>query len=274
MGIIELIPEISKNWSKQKKAQVEKFVSSASMANMETYNLLKEREIELTGPEQFIICTLDPRTMLQALLLEEKMDLLETIKKNPSILRNKVVSIMKRMAQCDAANINYRDEQTNEVASFILDGREFNKKIKPMVEKVIATPQEEEIKDEMDSPVVSDVEEAIVTPQEQEEVKEDNVVAITDATGGNEEKLNQVKEYATYLLPVFGYNSDNDYMSVMKELDSANLSLSAEDILLEAFAKVFNVPESNLDMLRTQIKTVIELNAPSEEKEMKRVVGL
>lgn len=269
MGIVELIPEISKNWNSQKKAQTEKFLVSASEGYPETYYLLKERNIELTGPDQFIICTLDPRTMLQALLLEEKMDLLETVKKNPTILRNKVVSIMKRMAQCDAANISYRDENTNEIASFILDGREFNKKIRPLVEEAIATPEVEEIKDELEETTNKEpsVENNLV-PVKEKTLKNDNVISIT---GENGNKLNQLKEYATYLLPVFGYTSDSDYMKVMQALDNADLNMSDSDVLLNVFAKTFNVPDATLDMLRTQINTVIELNSNNEEQVMKRV---
>ena len=40
---VELLPEITANFSEQKKEQVYKFLYSARVAYSETYNLLKER---------------------------------------------------------------------------------------------------------------------------------------------------------------------------------------------------------------------------------------
>ena len=60
-------------------------------------------------------------------------------------------------------------------------------------------------------------------------------------------------------------------MKVMQALDNADLNMSDSDVLLSVFAKTFNVPDATLDMLRTQINTVIELNSTNEEQVMKRV---
>ena len=215
---VELLPEITANFSEQKKEQVYKFLYSARVAYSETYNLLKERDIKLTGPEQFIVCTLEPRTMYQALLLYEQMGLIDFMKQNPSLLRNKVVSIMRRMAKCDAINVPYKDEN-GLVASFIFDGREFNRQVGPLLEskKDLVEPEKEE-----------DPTDLMVVPNDNE-------------------KNNRIKDYAMDLLKMFSLDSEENKQKVIAAIDKMDTTnLSEKEVLVNVFTDSFTIGDMNV----------------------------
>lgn len=213
---VELLPEITKDWSEQKSAQTYKFAFSAKVAFLETYKLLQEKDIKLSGPEQFIICTLEPRTMYQALLLYEQMGLIDFMKQNPSLLRNKVVSIMRRMAKCDALNVPYKDEKGN-VAAFIFDGREFNKQINPLLENKPNMNVEPEVE------------------------STDLMVTSSD------EKTERIKDYAMDLLKMFSLDSEENKTKVMAaiaKIDTTNLS--EKEVLTSVFTDTFTIGDMNV----------------------------
>ena len=230
MELIEKLPEIKEKLNPKSVGNIEKFAFSLKEGNVETYDEMVKNEVYAILPSHFKNFTLDTRSVTQTLDLAKKMGFLENIKKNPNYLNIPVADIIKRMGKCDAANIPYRDEETGLCASFIFSTKEFKEQVEPLLK---------------DAP---------------KDIAEDNVVNINDyKEENNDEKLNNVREYAKKLLEVFNLNTKEDNTEFENALAKVNVNeLSEKEILVAAFTDAFQV--GNLELLTAEIDQVLEAN--------------
>ncbi len=143
MSVMERLPELTADFSDQKKAQIYKFSVSLANAYEEVIDILKEHDIKISTPSHFKVLTLDPRTAIQAVELAEKMFYIEDIKKDPKKLCITAAGIIKRMGQCDALGVAYKDPETGLCYDFIFSQREFNKlNLEQALEKQAPVPEE------------------------------------------------------------------------------------------------------------------------------------
>ena len=128
-NIKEILEEILPNFNDKEKENVYKYSVSLSLANKQTYDLIKEKGIVLTKAKELKVLAIDPKTMLQALELAEKMDFLDAYKQDPTRLCQLVTNVIKRLAKLEAMGIPYKNEE-GKFANFVFSERKFAEKMK------------------------------------------------------------------------------------------------------------------------------------------------
>lgn len=229
MELIEKLPEIKEKINPKAQDQIYKFAPSLRLGDMETYNILNNYNVSPKLPSQLRVYTVDARSAQQALELASKMGFIENFRQNPNLVSASISEIIKRMGQCDAMNIPYRDEETGLCADFIFSAREFKKQVEPLLEK-----QEN------------------LTPT-------DNVISFADYQVEDSDKKAQIKADANKLLEVFTLTSDEDKKAIMTAIDRMNVEdVSEKEVLMTTFADTFAV--GNMELLSTEIDRVLDAN--------------
>ncbi len=230
MELIEKLPEINERINVKAKDQVYKFAASLELGSKETYDILTKYDVYPILPSHFRAYTVDPRSAQQTLELASKMEFIANIKQNPNLVSCSISEVIKRMGQCDAVGIPYRDEATGLCADYIFSAREFKKQVGPMLENKEAL-----------APV-------------------DNTVSFTDyAVTDNDEKKKAIKDYANKLLEIFTLTSTEDKEAIMMAIDKMDVSeLSEKEVLMSTFAETFKV--GNMELLSSEIDNVLDAN--------------
>ena len=125
-NIKEILEEILPNFSDREKENIYKYSVSISLAKKETYDLIKEKDIKITKAKELKILTIDPKTILQALELSEKMGFIDAYRQEPTRLCQMVTNVIKRLAKCEAMSIPYKNEE-GKFSNFIFSERKFTK---------------------------------------------------------------------------------------------------------------------------------------------------
>ncbi|MBE6141126.1 MAG: hypothetical protein E7172_06350 [Firmicutes bacterium] len=133
---IELLKKINQTIDPKAKPHLEKFIVSLSLAYPENLKTLKNYDINITRGSQLKLLTIDPRTLLQALELSDKMGFIDAYKENPVRLCQAVSRVINRMAKCDANGVVYKDAESGKFGKFIFSERLFNDKLNQLNVKV------------------------------------------------------------------------------------------------------------------------------------------
>lgn len=237
MELKEKVEIATRKMSEKNKAQIEKFSYSLINGEEENFKLLEEHDIYPTSPSCFIIYTIVPRELKHYVELTEQMNFIQDMRHKPRRLTNPdTAEIIRRMAECDAMHIPYRDEETNLCADFIFDKEEYEKNVRPLIEKQKET---ETVKEEPKEVSFMNFE---ANPNEEENNKKERILNLCNK-----------------LLETFTLTADEDKEAVRKALEKVDLSaLSEKEILLAVFNDAFQV--GNVELLSAEIDKVLELN--------------
>lgn len=229
MELVEKLPEIKERINPKAQGQIYKFAASLALGEVETYDVLSTYDVYPVLPSQLRAYTVDARSAKQALELASKMGFIENIKHNPNLVSVSVSEVIKRMGQCDAVGIPYRDEETGLCADFIFDARKFKTEISPLISEGIKAP-------EVSSPIT-----------------------INNLDVDNLDKKAEIKKHANELLEVFTLTSDEDRNAIMAAIDKMDVNaLSEKEILLATFTETFAV--GNMELLSSEIDRVLDMD--------------
>lgn len=239
MELKEKIEIATRKMSEKNKAQIDKFSYALINGESENFKLLEEHDIYPTSPSSFIIYTIIPRELKHYVELTEQMNFIEDMRHKPRRLTNpQTAEIIRRMAECDAMHIPYRDPETNLCADFIFDEEEYNRTVKPLIEEA---KQKE--------------------PVEENKSSETSFMNFDTNTNDDAllEKKNHIKQHCDKLLETFTLTAPEDKEAINRALDKVDISaLSEKEILLATFNEAFQV--GNVELLSSEIDKVLEID--------------
>lgn len=243
MTVIKLWEEVSKDFKARDKEQGFKFMTSYALASDGALDILNRYSIRLTKSSQGIVLTQDPKTLLQALDLAEKMKFIDAYREDPKRLTQLVTNVIKRMAKCDALGIPYKDEN-GRFSNFIFSERDFNAYMISLGKEPSSSPE--------------------VAPSIKVVSRNDDAVGFNQATPSLEavaknNDLNQVKELALHVLEQFGIVEQQAF--IFNRLDGLQYAgFGVKEMLVEAF-KDF---PGDKELLMGTIDELLEQNQAKE----------
>ena len=119
---IKDIYEEAKSEIDQTKEHPEKFLVSLSLANPENIALLKEYDIELKQPSDWIVLTKDHEVLKKTILRAKELGFLEAYQQTPAFLKQDVDAVIKRMAHLEHLGVPYKNEK-GKYQSFLFSQR-------------------------------------------------------------------------------------------------------------------------------------------------------
>lgn len=237
MKLSERYDIATKKMPSKNKAQAWKFIGSLADENVydENFSYLEGVDIYPTSGRDFVIYGIEPRTLAHYIDLAKQMDFENDIRRKPRRLsRSSMAGVIKRMGQCDAARVPYKDEKTGLTANFIFDKAEFEKSVEPLLKDTMAN-----------KPVAEEV----VNIMDYNPTMEENTPVNPNAS--------QIKEHASKLLDIFSLTDPADRDALMAAIDRIDATqLSEKEVLMAAFTDIFQV--ANLEILTTEIDSVLE----------------
>ena len=186
---------VSPNFKDKDRAQLEKFLTSLSLANENTLEILQQYEVVLSKSSQLKVLTIDPKTITQTLELANKMSFIDAYKENPARLCQQVTAIISRMAKCDANGVSYKKEDGT-FENFLFSKREFDQKLQSL--------------NILSEPIVKESSEQITTD------------------------LGKLNEYATRVMETFGLVDEKENI-LQKVSEVSNMGFGYKETLMEVF---------------------------------------
>lgn len=251
METIKLWEKVSSDFKARDKEQGYKFLTSYALANEGSLDILERYKIKLTKSSQGIVLTLDPKTLLQALDLSERMKFIDAYREDPKRLTQLVTNVIKRMAKCDALGIPYKDEN-GRFSNFLFSERGFNAHMISLGKEPSASP---EVAPEIQHSNVINVDfergnESVEASKIDPSMQRSNVINVD--LGGNS-NIALIKEYALRVLEQFGITEKQGLIN--NRIDElANMNMGIKDTLMEAF----KVCAGNMGLVEATIDELLE----------------
>ena len=130
----------------------EKFIASLVEANLENKEILDKFLIKLK-PSQWIVLTIPSELLEKTLLRAQDLGFIDAYQQNPAFLKSDVDKIIKRISECDAYSIPYKNEK-GKYQSWLFSDRGYNYIISQATgkdlnasEKQEATPNDDELRE-------------------------------------------------------------------------------------------------------------------------------
>lgn len=125
MKSFEEIKDIYEELKKEvdlEKEHPEKFLVSLSLANPENIVLLKEYDIVLKQPSDWIVLTKDHEVLKKTILRAKELGFIEAYQQTPAFLKQDVDAVIKRMAHLEHLGVPYKSEK-GKYQSFLFSQR-------------------------------------------------------------------------------------------------------------------------------------------------------
>ena len=104
------------------KEHPEKFMISLLLADPQNVEVLKEFNIELKRPSEWIVLTKDHELLKKTILRAKDLGFLEAYQQTPSFLKQEVDAVIKRISELDHLGIPYNSEK-GKYQSFLFSQR-------------------------------------------------------------------------------------------------------------------------------------------------------